>query len=93
MSQWNDNEPPGPGPGGLLEMMALALGAAAAVLLTTKQGQQVRDQIAERAVNLQAQAAGAPPRAARNSSPRSRNRPPSAPNAPVPRKTQVEKPR
>ena len=40
-------------------MMGLALGAAAAVLLTTKQGQQVRDQIADRAGDWKAQAAGA----------------------------------
>ena len=51
--------PGGPGPGGLLLMMSLALGAAAAVLLTTRQGRLVRDQIAERAGDFKALAAAA----------------------------------
>ena len=60
MNQGDDNNGPGgPGPGGLLVMMALALGAAAAALLTTKEGRQVRDQIAGRAGEWKAQAAGA----------------------------------
>ena len=59
MSQWNDDEYQGPGPGSLLVMMGLALGAAVAVLLTTKEGRVVRDQITERAGDWKAQAAGA----------------------------------
>ena len=59
MSQWNDDDSGGPGPGGVLLLMGLALGAAAAALLATKQGQQVRDQIASRAGDWKAQAADA----------------------------------
>ena len=61
MSQWDSHDDGGnvPGPGGVLLLMGLALGAAAAALLTTKEGRQVRDQIAQRAGDWTAQAAGA----------------------------------
>ena len=61
MSQWNDDDIRGeaPDPAALLLLMGLALGAAAALLLATKPGQQVRDQIAQRAGDWKAQAADA----------------------------------
>ena len=49
----------GPGPGGFLLLMSLALGAAAALLLATKPGHQVREQIAGRADGWKSQAADA----------------------------------
>ena len=59
MDQWNEPDDSGPGPGGVLLLMSLALGAAAALLLATKEGRQVREQIAHRAGDWKAQAADA----------------------------------
>ena len=61
MNSWDTDDGRGgeTGPGGVLVLMGLALGAAAALLLTTKQGRQVCDQIAERTSGLKSQAADA----------------------------------
>jgi hypothetical protein len=48
-----------PGPGGVLLLMGIALGAATAFLLGTRPGQQVGKQMAERAGDWTAQAADA----------------------------------
>lgn len=57
MNEWYDEDRNGPG--GLLLLMGLALGAAAAFLLATRQGQQMREQITRRAGQWTAQAADA----------------------------------
>ena len=48
-----------PGPGGVLLLMGVVLGAATAFLLTTKPGQQVSRQIADRAGDWTTRAADA----------------------------------
>ena len=59
MNAWEGDDAPVPGPAGVLLLMSLALGAAAALLLTTKPGQRVREQIVDRAGGWKAQAAEA----------------------------------
>ncbi len=60
MNDWGRNDTPGvPGPGGVLLLMGVAVGAAAAYLLGTKPGQQVSRQIADRAGTWTTQAADA----------------------------------